>query len=255
MSHILVPSLFVFLSIPTFAKENGKINKPETSVKIKVGDFSGLDKSIINKQWQSLKFPNIKKLTRYRLVKVNINGVSTQVVKAKTEGGASGWIRKLNVDPAKYPILTWSWKVSGIYKKGNMLEKKGDDYPARLYVVFKYEPARASWTEKLTRGMAKLLYGKAPPGSSINYLWANRYPAGKTVPSAFTNSAMMVAVEGGEKYVGKWRHYRRNIYQDYQRLFGYKPPPVVGIAIMTDGDNTGSSMTSWYGDISLHALK
>ena len=31
--------------------------------------------------------------------------------------------------------------------------------------------------------------------------------------------------------------------------FGSEPPPVSAIAIMTDSDNTGSSLTSYYGDI------
>jgi hypothetical protein len=28
-------------------------------------------------------------------------------------------------------------------------------------------------------------------------------------------------------------------------------PPITGIAIMTDTDNTGESVTAWYGDITL----
>ncbi len=40
---------------------------------------------------------------------------------------------------------------------------------------------------------------------------------------------------------------------DYVLAFGRQPPPVVGIAIMTDTDNTGEEATAYYGDIILKA--
>ena len=39
---------------------------------------------------------------------------------------------------------------------------------------------------------------------------------------------------------------------DYREAFGEEPPPVVGIAIMSDSDNTGEKATAWYGDILLN---
>jgi hypothetical protein len=61
----------------------------------------------------------------------------------------------------------------------------------------------------------------------------------------------MIAVESGPEASGQWREYERNLTQDYRDAFAEEPPPVVGIAIMTDGDNTGGQATAWYGDISL----
>jgi hypothetical protein len=45
--------------------------------------------------------------------------------------------------------------------------------------------------------------------------------------------------------------YTRNIADDYRKAFGEEPPPIAGFAIMTDTDDTGDSVTSWYGDIAL----
>ena len=44
-------------------------------------------------------------------------------------------------------------------------------------------------------------------------------------------------------------HALKGTSNDYRRAFGSEPPPVSAIAIMTDSDNTGSSLTSYYGDI------
>lgn len=45
----------------------------------------------------------------------------------------------------------------------------------------------------------------------------------------------------------------RDLYADYQRLFGGEPPRIVGVAVITDTDNTGESAVAYYGDIVLRA--
>jgi hypothetical protein len=59
----------------------------------------------------------------------------------------------------------------------------------------------------------------------------------------------MIVVESGPAKLNHWRPARRNIVQDFRQAFGTDPPPISGIAIMTDTDQTGDSATAWYGDI------
>jgi hypothetical protein len=49
----------------------------------------------------------------------------------------------------------------------------------------------------------------------------------------------------------QWRDYERNIRADYEKVFGEVPGALVGIAVMTDSDNTKSTVLAHYGDISL----
>ena len=86
---------------------------------------------------------------------------------------------------------------------------------------------------------------------AINYIWANRLPAGESLPNAYTSNAVMVAVESGNDKAGTWVREERNIYEDYRALFGKEPPDLGAVAIMTDTDNTGEEATAWYGDITL----
>ncbi len=58
----------------------------------------------------------------------------------------------------------------------------------------------------------------------------------------------MIVVASGMPARG-WRSERRNLLDDYRKAFGEDPPRVSGVAIMTDTDNTGESVTSWYGDV------
>lgn len=197
--------------------------------------------------WQSLTFPNIARHSHYQLV--DIDGLHR--VRATSSDSASGLIFRVHVDPSQYPVIRWRWKISGVYSKGDARKKAGDDYPARIYVAFAFEPQRASWWEKLRRKAAQIFYRGPLPGSALNYIWANRLPPGKIIANAFSPQTMMIPVETGNRHRGQWRTEQRNIVADYRKAFGHSPPPIVGIGIMTDSDNTGESATAWYGDIEL----
>ncbi len=150
---------------------------------------------------------------------------------AVARGTASGLFHKIRYDPRKTPWLKWSWKVDHVLKKGNALTRAGDDYPARVYVVF---PSFLFWKTR-----------------AINYVWANRLKKDAVVANKYTGNAMMVAVESGAVNTGRWIEEKRNIYQDYRRLFHAEPPEVGAIAIMTDTDTTGEKALAWYGAISI----
>jgi Protein of unknown function (DUF3047) len=47
----------------------------------------------------------------------------------------------------------------------------------------------------------------------------------------------------------------RNVLDDYRRAFGEEPPPIAGVAVMTDTDDTGASATAWFGDIVLRRAR
>ena len=53
---------------------------------------------------------------------------------ARSRGAASGLYKEVTLDPAKYPVLRWSWKITGTIPKGNAMTKAGDDYAAQVYV-------------------------------------------------------------------------------------------------------------------------
>lgn len=62
----------------------------------------------------------------------------------------------------------------------------------------------------------------------------------------------MTVVESGPARVKRWVNMERDVYRDFKAAFGEAPPVISAIAVATDTDNTGESVTAWYGDISLH---
>ena len=185
-----------------------------------VADFEGgLDPA-----WTVKSF---KGETVYRVVSDNGN----RVLQADSKGTASGLVKKLDLDPRDYPILAWRWKVAGTIPQGDERTRAGDDYAARVYVIFPH------WFFPKTR--------------TLNYIWANHLPQGTFLPNAYTGNAVMVAVESGPDRAGQWLTERRDIVADYRRAFGEEPPRIGAIAVMTDTDNTGASATAWYDDLRL----
>jgi len=222
---------------------------------IDAGRFSALKPgSAIPAQWVPLTFRNIETLTRYTLVADN----GSTVLKAESSKSASGLIRRFDerrIEIKDFPILKWRWKVGNLIKGADIATREGDDYPARVYVTFRYDPARAGAGMRMQYGLAKSLYGEYPPHAGINYVWDGRAPVGTMLPNAYTARAMMFVVESGARRVGEWVEMERNVYEDYKRAFKEEPPPVSGIAVMTDTDQTAEAATAWYGDIELRRAR
>ena len=180
------------------------------------------------KGWEAKSF---KGTTEYRLVQDD----GRTVLKAHAKGAASGLTRKLTFDPRTHRYLSWSWKIADTVSGGNERTKSGDDYAARVYVVF---PGRFFWQMR-----------------ALNYIWANQLPKGAFVPNAFTANAMLLAVQSGPSNAGRWVTEQRDILADFRRVFDEEPPKAGAIAIMTDTDNTGAEATAWYGDITLSTTR
>lgn len=197
--------------------------------------------------WKALTFRNISRHTQYRIVGED----GGYVVRAQAESSASGLIHPLDLDPREQRVLRWRWKVSKLIEKADIRSRQGDDYPARIYVAFAYDPARAGLGQRMRYEAARLVYGEYPPHAGLNYVWDGKAPVGTIVPNTHTERVRMIVVESGATRLQQWVDYERDIYADYHNAFGEEPTRISGVAIMTDSDGTGESVVTWYGDISL----
>lgn len=195
--------------------------------------------------WKPLTFSRIKRHTDYSLVAVD----GAVVVKAVSDQSASGLTRAISIDPAKYPVIQWQWKVDNILQKGNPTSKDGDDYPARIYITFALDPDRAGQLERLKHEAARLIYGQDIPYRAISYIWGSNSQPGSMIANPYTDRVMMFVIEAGDEKLQQWVTEERNILEDYKNAFGEEPAVISGVAIMTDTDNTREFAIAWYGDI------
>lgn len=216
----------------------------EDNQKIVVGNFSKQTDSI-SKSWNVLTFGSIDEHTSYTLIKdKNIN-----VVKAESNKSASGLTKVIRFNPKEYPYLSWRWKVNKTISGTDVTKKSGDDYAARIYVMFDYDVKDLPEAEQSRVGWYKFFNGKLPPLATINYIWANKADVGNIISSAYTSRVKMVTLKNKDSALQKWHVEERNIYEDYKKAFGEEPKEVISLAIMTDTDNTNSMAESYFGDI------
>ncbi|MBI2158848.1 MAG: DUF3047 domain-containing protein [Candidatus Rokubacteria bacterium] len=128
------------------------------------------------------------------------------------------------------PILEWSWKVVTLPKGADSRSKYTDDQAAQLYVTWPRFP-------------------QAVRSRIIGYIWDTTAPQGLFVQSEKTSTVTYVVVRSGPGELGKWLTERRNVVEDYRKIYGEEPdnPGVVSIAI--DSDDTHSTAESFFGAI------
>ncbi|MCR8923650.1 DUF3047 domain-containing protein [Dasania sp. GY-MA-18] len=177
--------------------------------------------------WQQRSFVGH---TQYRLEQQQ----GREVILAHSQGTASMLYKEQSIDLRSTPVVRWRWKVAAVYGRFNEREKSGDDYPARFYVVCKTGPL--PWQTL-----------------ALNYVWSSNGLVGERWPNAYTSKAMMIVLRAGAAQVGQWQWEQRNLRADFKQAFGVDVNHLDGYAIMVDGDNTGSTGTAWFGDISFSA--
>lgn len=238
---VLVAGLLVTVSTATPAPA-------QSPVVLEVGKFSAeAEGAELPDGWKPLTFPKVPTHTVYSLVRDG----NTVVVKAVSRASASGLTKAVRIDPREYPVVRWRWKVENLLKTADVATKQGDDYPARLYITFEYDPDKVGFGKKAKYLAGRAIFGDIPI-AAINYIWDAKAPQGLFVDNAYTDFAKMVVVRSGAQGVGIWMEEERNIYEDYRKAFGEEPPMINGVAIMSDTDNTKESAVAYFGDIVFH---
>ena len=216
---------------------------------LSVGAFSSVKPgNTLPEHWQPMGVSSAKSPTRYTLV----DDAGVTVLRADANASASGITRRIAVDPAQYPLLKWRWKAGNIVKAGDVRTREGDDYPARIYVMFDYPLEKLPFSERMKIQLARILHDPNLPAATLCYVWDAKAPAGTIVPSSYTNRVRMVVVESGAARVNQWLAFERNVVADFRAAFGEEPPAISAVAVASDTDNTGESVTAWFGDISFH---
>ncbi|MEW6586556.1 MAG: DUF3047 domain-containing protein [Nitrospirota bacterium] len=190
--------------------------------------------------WRPLSFPKIKSHTTYTVESTG----KESYLKAESKSSASGLVYKKTFSIYEYPKAKWRWRVDLFSLKGDPSKKSGDDYPIRVYFMFRYDPEKASFFEKMQYGLAKKIYGEYPPHSTLNYVWSYTDKIPDVLVSPFTDKARIVVLRKGERYRGQWIVEEVDVLADYRKAFGKNPPSTAGVAIMSDSDNTRGEAAS-----------
>ncbi|MDN3552574.1 DUF3047 domain-containing protein [Halomonas almeriensis] len=168
--------------------------------------------------------------SQYRVIRED----GRQVLQARSQGQASAKYLERDINLNETPYLHWCWKVDSRYAGIDERSKSGDDYPARLYVARK--TGLLPWQLE-----------------SVNYVWSSTQPQGSRWPNAFTERAMLLALQGASSPLNEWRGEVRDIRADFTSLFGEDVEEINGLALMSDGDNAGGDAVAHFTAVGLAA--
>lgn len=164
--------------------------------------------------------------TEYTLVTVD----GRPAVRADSVRSASQIARTVHVDLRETPVVEFAWRVDRPLRPGAERQLDGHDFAARIYL----------YVEGAANGHEDLI---------LNYVWSSGEPVGSSWGSPYYSGTRVVVATSGTDAHDGWVTVRRNVRDDLQSAFGVTLDMVESIAIMTDTDNSGQSVTAWYGEI------
>lgn len=155
-----------------------------------------------------------------------------RVLHLKSAGDSSNISKEIKgkVDLKQTPILEWTWRVTVLPQGADSRKKETDDQAAQLYVTWPRFP-------------------EAVRSRIIGYIWDTAAPAGTIVKSQKTGTVTYVVLRSGPAELGKWVTERRNVREDFKKIYGDEPdePSVVSFGI--DSDDVKGTAESWMGTI------
>ncbi len=195
--------------------------------------------------WAHMPLSKLKRDTVYSLVQKD----GQAVLRGVADSSASLYVAAFKQDTGMPASIGWRWKADALVPGADNRDKKREDAPLRVLVAFDGDKATLPKEEQKRFQRAKSLSGRDGPYATLMYIWSDHVPVNTVIPSAHTSQIKMLAVASGPAGLGNWQSVKRNLAADYRRAFGAAPGRMLGVAVMTDTDNTGTKAVGEYADI------
>jgi hypothetical protein len=153
------------------------------------------------------------------------------------------------------PHLAWHWRVDEPIATADLHTRAGDDTALKVCVMFDLPLDHVPFVDRQLLHIARAQSGEPLPAATVCYVWDNHLPIGTHLDNAFTRRMRYWVLEsGGAGSLREWASERRNVAADFMQLFGDEadtPPPIIGVAIGADADNTHSHSLGHVADLVL----
>jgi Protein of unknown function (DUF3047) len=194
--------------------------------------------------WHDVPLPG-KRRTAYRWELMP----EGRVLVAQADNSASMYRKRVSRPADTLRDVEFSWLVHALPEGGDVSDADACDAAARVLFAFDGDHARLSVRNQLMFELTRTLTGETPPFATLAYVWDTSAPVGRVVTHPRSDRVRKIIVESGPDGLRQWQRYRRTLAADYRLAFGEAPGPLLAVAVMTDGDNTHSRLTTRYRDI------
>jgi hypothetical protein len=139
--------------------------------------------------------------------------------------------KEVRVNLRATPILEWTWKAVKLPAGADIRKKETSDLTAHIFVIWPRFPA--------------MLRSRL-----IGYVWDTTAPVQTVEKSRKTGTVVFFVLRSGPQDLNEWLTERRNVYEDYRRVFGEDPEDPRAIALSIDTNDTRSEAEALIGRIS-----
>lgn len=196
-------------------------------------------------------FKGKKPLTRFEITEVDGN----KVLRVEAEKSYGTLVHALPPEsPAPGTLLRWRWRLDEPLLSADLRRKSGDDSPLKVCALFDMPMDQLGFMDRQLLRIGRSISGEDLPSATLCYVWDHALPPGTLLRNAFTAGLRMMVLDSGEKNLRQWITHERDIHADFLRAFGTESPtvpPLAGLLIGADADNTADRSLGFVGDIVL----
>ena len=200
--------------------------------------------------WRPVGLPKqTKPFTRFSVV--NLDG--QRVLRVESQASYGNLVHPLQENPAAHR-LSWRWRLDEPIAGADLRRRDGDDSPIKVCAMFDLATSAVPFVERQVLRMARLRTGDPLPAASVCYVWDANLPPGTVLDNAYSRRIRFIVLRGPETPLHSWVNEQRDVWADFKRLFGDEAdavPPLVGVAIGADADNTQSHGLAYVATITL----
>lgn len=200
--------------------------------------------------WHVVGLPQqTKPFTRFALTEID----GRRAVRIEADASYGNLVHPLQDAPAA-GHLAWQWRVEQPLTETDLYQKSGDDTEVKVCVFFDEPMDKVSFGDRQLLRLARARSAEAVPTATLCYVWDAKIAAGTALDNAFTRRLRYIVVESGNGRLNQWVAERRDLRADFARTFGAEcatVPPVIGVAIGADADNTQGHSIAYVAGLTL----
>ncbi len=187
--------------------------------------------------WQFAGLPKQKKpATRFSVGE--LEGQRALRVEAQASyGNLVHWFSQ----PPSQRHLAWQWRVDQPNPNSRLRERAGDDTPVKVCAMFDLPLQAVPFVDRQVLRAARGMSDVPIAAATVCYVWDAVEATGSELDNAFTRRLRMIVLRGAGSALARWQAEERDLHADFLRLFADEAtsvPPLMGIAVGADADNT-----------------
>lgn len=201
--------------------------------------------------WRVVGLPGkaTKPLTQFDIVQLG----EDRVLRVRADHSYANLTHALRPKVAGH-TLHWRWRLDQPVAGADLRTKDGDDTPIKVCALFDLPLNHLGFVDRSLLRLARSSSGEHLPGATLCYVWDQKLAVGTELPNPFTNRVRYLVLDSASSPLHQWVSHSRDLNADFLHSFGTESstvPPLLGIVVGADADNTGGSSLAYVGDVSL----